>query len=209
MSDRYEDATEEELSVVDDNCAICRDTMQSAKKLPCGHMFHRSCLRGWVQYQPICPICRTRLIGGRNGPTALANGANGANGGVRRTGLNFSDLGGLGADTNNTIYAQLLSTLFPLPPDPILNGNFPPSLNTTNNMNAPPPSHQDAHVNPNTNDAQEEKGDTIQREYGNGDHPPEEKQREENRAPPSRAAELPTFMGLLEVVPLRASLCSV
>ena len=30
----------------------------SAKKLPCGHIFHKSCLRSWFQRQQTCPTCR-------------------------------------------------------------------------------------------------------------------------------------------------------
>ncbi|CAG8588936.1 2281_t:CDS:2, partial [Racocetra fulgida] len=36
----YPNATESELNDYNDDCAICRDSMASAKKLPCGHMFH-------------------------------------------------------------------------------------------------------------------------------------------------------------------------
>jgi hypothetical protein len=34
------DATPEEIAAYNDKCAICRDSMQAAKRLPCGHMFH-------------------------------------------------------------------------------------------------------------------------------------------------------------------------
>ncbi|KAI8336357.1 hypothetical protein BC941DRAFT_354444 [Chlamydoabsidia padenii] len=37
---RYKDATDQELDAYDDDCAICRDPMKSAKKLSCGHIFH-------------------------------------------------------------------------------------------------------------------------------------------------------------------------
>lgn len=36
----YANATEYELDTFDDDCAICRDPMKSAKKLSCGHLFH-------------------------------------------------------------------------------------------------------------------------------------------------------------------------
>lgn len=32
------------------------------KKLPCGHLFHRECLRQWLQRQQNCPTCRTSLL---------------------------------------------------------------------------------------------------------------------------------------------------
>ncbi|CAI5741458.1 unnamed protein product [Hyaloperonospora brassicae] len=47
----FPDATSEELkSVADDVCAICLKSMSShAKKLDCGHLFHRLCLRQCLQ----------------------------------------------------------------------------------------------------------------------------------------------------------------
>lgn len=39
IRNRYPDATAEELKASDDICAICRDRMESAKKLPCNHMY--------------------------------------------------------------------------------------------------------------------------------------------------------------------------
>lgn len=30
----------------------------SIKKLPCDHIFHKSCLRSWFQRQQTCPTCR-------------------------------------------------------------------------------------------------------------------------------------------------------
>jgi hypothetical protein len=41
MKNRYPDVTAEELSSLDDVCAICHDKMESAKKLPCNHIFHQ------------------------------------------------------------------------------------------------------------------------------------------------------------------------
>lgn len=43
----------------------------SAKKLPCNHIFHVSCLRSWFQRQQTCPTCRMDVlrntnIGGEN-----------------------------------------------------------------------------------------------------------------------------------------------
>uniref|UniRef100_A0A8C1CBT9 RING-type domain-containing protein n=1 Tax=Cyprinus carpio carpio TaxID=630221 RepID=A0A8C1CBT9_CYPCA len=37
-------ATMEELAPLDDRCAICWENMYTAYKLPCGHLFHNSCL---------------------------------------------------------------------------------------------------------------------------------------------------------------------
>ncbi|XP_060923813.1 E3 ubiquitin-protein ligase AMFR-like isoform X2 [Limanda limanda] len=62
-------ATAEELTANDDDCAICWDTMQTARKLPCGHLFHNSCLRSWLEQDTSCPTCRTSLnISGDGGP---------------------------------------------------------------------------------------------------------------------------------------------
>ncbi|KAF9981245.1 hypothetical protein BGZ75_007517 [Mortierella antarctica] len=40
MQALYPSATEKELADYSDDCAICRDSMSSAKILPCGHIFH-------------------------------------------------------------------------------------------------------------------------------------------------------------------------
>ena len=51
MNTLYPDATAEELAATDNVCIICREEMTAApgatKKLPCGHIFHRNCLRSW------------------------------------------------------------------------------------------------------------------------------------------------------------------
>ena len=58
----YPDATPEELSA-SDVCIICREEMTSGcKKLPCNHIFHKSCLRSWFQRQQSCPTCRMDII---------------------------------------------------------------------------------------------------------------------------------------------------
>lgn len=82
----YPDATKEDLENADDNCAICREHMDSAKRLPCGHFFHQACLQQWMKYRSICPTCRYDLVAAR--PAAEANAPNnndgvvlGANGG--------------------------------------------------------------------------------------------------------------------------------
>jgi len=42
-------------------CLICWDTFSTARRLPCGHCFHSSCLRQWLEQDASCPICRCRL----------------------------------------------------------------------------------------------------------------------------------------------------
>lgn len=60
------DATNEELSTFDDECAICRGPMARAKKLSCNHLFHLACLRSWLDQGLTevysCPTCRRPLF---------------------------------------------------------------------------------------------------------------------------------------------------
>jgi len=61
MESRFPLATEEELIKNNDDCAICWDSMGAARKLPCGHLFHNSCLRSWLENDTSCPTCRQSL----------------------------------------------------------------------------------------------------------------------------------------------------
>ncbi|XP_062847520.1 autocrine motility factor receptor a [Trichomycterus rosablanca] len=61
MESRFSVATPEELVANNDDCAICWDSMTSARKLPCGHLFHNSCLRSWLEQDTSCPTCRMSL----------------------------------------------------------------------------------------------------------------------------------------------------
>jgi E3 ubiquitin-protein ligase synoviolin len=69
----YPDVTPEQLRNYSDTiCIICREEMaipegasgpiQQIKKLPCDHIFHKSCLRSWFQRQQTCPTCRTSIL---------------------------------------------------------------------------------------------------------------------------------------------------
>ncbi|XP_077300629.1 septin interacting protein 3 isoform X2 [Arctopsyche grandis] len=63
MNTLYPDASAAELAAVDNVCIICREEMTSgAKKLPCNHIFHASCLRSWFQRQQTCPTCRLNIL---------------------------------------------------------------------------------------------------------------------------------------------------
>lgn len=42
-------------------CLICWDTFSSARQLSCGHCFHGSCLRLWLEQDASCPTCRRKL----------------------------------------------------------------------------------------------------------------------------------------------------
>ena len=109
MNDRYPDATTEELEN-ESTCIICREDMRPwvepntqnaqpdlashermdqrlrAKKLPCGHILHFSCLRSWLERQQVCPTCRRSVLSpntsanGRNGQQNQPNGPNQAGG---------------------------------------------------------------------------------------------------------------------------------
>lgn len=61
MEARFAVATAEELAANNDDCAICWDAMATARKLPCGHLFHNSCLRSWLEQDTSCPTCRMSL----------------------------------------------------------------------------------------------------------------------------------------------------
>lgn len=41
----------------DKNCAICFEDMTEATKLPCGHMYHETCINGWLKEKGTCPTC--------------------------------------------------------------------------------------------------------------------------------------------------------
>jgi hypothetical protein len=42
------------------NCAICQDSIEEdiARIRHCGHVYHRTCLNGWFETNPRCPVCR-------------------------------------------------------------------------------------------------------------------------------------------------------
>lgn len=61
MEFNYPMATLEELEKNNDSCAICWDHLDAARKLPCGHLFHNSCLRSWLEQDTSCPTCRQAL----------------------------------------------------------------------------------------------------------------------------------------------------
>ncbi|XP_041375159.1 E3 ubiquitin-protein ligase AMFR-like [Gigantopelta aegis] len=54
-------AMQEDIEKNADDCAICWERMESARKLPCSHLFHNSCLRSWLEQDTSCPTCRMSL----------------------------------------------------------------------------------------------------------------------------------------------------
>jgi len=77
-------ATEQDLENSDNVCIICRETMvySSCKKLPCGHIFHTSCLRGWFLRQQTCPTCRMDIVRPATGAMPQQAGGQGGVAGV-------------------------------------------------------------------------------------------------------------------------------
>ncbi|KAL1129927.1 hypothetical protein AAG570_012871 [Ranatra chinensis] len=61
MEQSYPMASLEELSEISDNCAICWEKMEAARKLPCSHLFHNGCLQSWLEQDTSCPTCRMAL----------------------------------------------------------------------------------------------------------------------------------------------------
>jgi hypothetical protein len=52
---------------VDDSCSICLEDFNASKEIRrtlCGHHFHSQCLKGWLQVNSGCPLCRTDLATG-------------------------------------------------------------------------------------------------------------------------------------------------
>lgn len=53
---------------VDETCSVCCSTYVSTDRCasiaPCGHTFHETCLRDWLQSgnNPACPLCGTRVV---------------------------------------------------------------------------------------------------------------------------------------------------
>lgn len=75
MESKFSMATQEDLEQNADDCAICWEKMESARKLPCGHLFHNSCLRSWLEQDSSCPTCRTTLSESNEGRNAGPTGA--------------------------------------------------------------------------------------------------------------------------------------
>ncbi|KAJ2809073.1 hypothetical protein H4R20_000377 [Coemansia guatemalensis] len=63
MRCQFPDASKDDIIRFNDRCSICREILATAKKLPCDHLFHRSCLRSWLVRHLSCPTCRTALSG--------------------------------------------------------------------------------------------------------------------------------------------------
>ncbi|KAJ2160137.1 hypothetical protein GGF46_002507 [Coemansia sp. RSA 552] len=79
MRCQFPDASKDDIVRFNDRCSICREILVTAKKLPCDHLFHRSCLRSWLVRHLSCPTCRIALstadVGPWVGADALEHGS--------------------------------------------------------------------------------------------------------------------------------------
>ncbi|XP_055538492.1 E3 ubiquitin-protein ligase AMFR-like [Wyeomyia smithii] len=73
MEKSYPLATSDDLKANSDNCAICWEKMETARKLPCSHLFHNSCLQSWLEQDTSCPTCRLGLSVHQNNVNLLPN----------------------------------------------------------------------------------------------------------------------------------------
>ncbi|XP_050421923.1 E3 ubiquitin-protein ligase AMFR-like [Adelges cooleyi] len=76
LEKNYPMATLDELETNSDNCAICWEKMDSARKLPCGHLFHNGCLQSWMEQEPSCPTCRLSLTLAHEQNIGVSNSTN-------------------------------------------------------------------------------------------------------------------------------------
>ncbi|OTF76745.1 E3 ubiquitin-protein ligase AMFR-like protein, partial [Euroglyphus maynei] len=61
MEENFPTTSPDELNDENNDCAICWDRMENARRLPCGHFFHTACLRSWLEQDTSCPTCRHSL----------------------------------------------------------------------------------------------------------------------------------------------------
>ena len=60
----YKIPTADELERYNDLCIVCREDLvnRDCRKLPCGHIYHTSCLKSWFQRKQSCPLCRFDVL---------------------------------------------------------------------------------------------------------------------------------------------------
>lgn len=44
------------------DCVICLDCGRNWITLPCGHQYHRTCIRDWTLRTPRCPLCWEEVV---------------------------------------------------------------------------------------------------------------------------------------------------
>lgn len=69
-------------------CSCSEEMTTNTKKLPCGHIFHTSCLRSWFQRQQTCPTCRLNILRTATPPNAPAAAAGAAGAAAAAAGAN-------------------------------------------------------------------------------------------------------------------------
>ncbi|KAJ7521574.1 hypothetical protein O6H91_19G060500 [Diphasiastrum complanatum] len=98
------DATRDELRTYDDDCAICKEPMARAKRLPCDHLFHLPCLLSWLDQGLAetysCPLCRRPVFMGSSRTTSFSSLGS-------RLSLDSTGLGFLDADFSRLPHGQL------------------------------------------------------------------------------------------------------
>ncbi|KAI6655993.1 hypothetical protein LOD99_1727 [Oopsacas minuta] len=61
---KYQIPSADELERYNDLCIVCREDLvnRDCRKLPCGHIYHTSCLKSWFQRKQSCPLCRYDVL---------------------------------------------------------------------------------------------------------------------------------------------------
>ena len=61
--DGLHSATEEDIQLNNDVCSVCLNDLKEGKVLACGHIFHKICIRKWLQLKSTCPLCSQDVMG--------------------------------------------------------------------------------------------------------------------------------------------------
>ncbi|KAF4518211.1 hypothetical protein B566_EDAN005936 [Ephemera danica] len=62
LTEAFAIATPQQLLDKGDSCPVClQEGITRARVTPCGHIFHGSCLRKWLQQSHKCPLCMRNL----------------------------------------------------------------------------------------------------------------------------------------------------
>lgn len=71
-------ATDVQVTVHDQTCAICQEPVESATRIRhCRHCFHASCLGQWFSMNPRCPVCRYDIRSLQTTPRRQSNAPQG------------------------------------------------------------------------------------------------------------------------------------